>query len=68
MRVNAVKKMLRLLAELAESDPDKYATLWKEFGVTLKEGIADDYSNRDEIAGRAVHLHQVRHRRAGTPR
>ncbi|MGC1288893.1 MAG: molecular chaperone HtpG [Streptosporangiaceae bacterium] len=51
MRVNAVKKMLRLLAELAESDPDKYATLWKEFGVTLKEGIADDYSNRDEIAG-----------------
>ena len=50
MRVNAVKKVLRLLAELAESNPDKYATLWKEFGATLKEGIADDYSNRDEIA------------------
>ena len=51
MRVNAVKKVLRRLAELAESDPDKYATFWKEYGATLKEGIADDYSNRDEIAG-----------------
>jgi len=51
MRVNAVKKVLRLLGELAENDPDKYATFWKEFGATLKEGIADDYSNRDEIAG-----------------
>jgi molecular chaperone HtpG len=42
--------VLRRLAELAESEPDKYATFWKEFGMTLKEGIADDYSNRDEIA------------------
>jgi molecular chaperone HtpG len=45
-----VKKVLRRLGELAESEPEKYATFWKEFGATLKEGIADDYSNRDEIA------------------
>jgi molecular chaperone HtpG len=51
IRTNAVKKVLRRLAELAENEPEKYATFWKEFGVTLKEGIADDYSNRDEIAG-----------------
>jgi molecular chaperone HtpG len=51
MRVNAVKKVLRRLAELAEDEPDKYATFWKEFGATLKEGIAEDYSNRDDIAG-----------------
>ena len=50
IRVNAVKKVLRRLAELAESEPEKYATFWKEFGIALKEGIADDYSNRDEIA------------------
>jgi molecular chaperone HtpG len=50
IRGNAVKKVLRRLAELAEEEPEKYATFWKEFGVTLKEGIADDYSNRDEIA------------------
>jgi molecular chaperone HtpG len=50
IRTNAVKKVLRRLAELAEHEPGKYATFWKEFGGTLKEGIADDYSNRDELA------------------
>jgi molecular chaperone HtpG len=47
---NAVKRVLRRLLELAEHQPEKYATFWKEFGATLKEGIADDYSNRDDIA------------------
>jgi molecular chaperone HtpG len=50
IRNNAVKKILRRLAELADDEPATYATFWKEFGVTLKEGIADDYSNRDELA------------------
>ncbi|MFI0479439.1 molecular chaperone HtpG [Actinomadura sp. 9N215] len=50
IRTNAVKKVLRRLAELAENEPEKYAAFWKEFGSTLKEGIADDYSNRDDIA------------------
>jgi molecular chaperone HtpG len=50
IRTNAVKRVLRRLGELAENEPEKYATFWKEFGMTLKEGVADDYSNRDEIA------------------
>jgi molecular chaperone HtpG len=50
IRNNAVKRVLRRLAELADNEPEKYATFWKEFGMTLKEGIADDYTNRDEIA------------------
>lgn len=50
IRSGAVKKVLKLLAELAESDLEKYATFWSEFGEVLKEGIPDDYSNRDEIA------------------
>lgn len=50
IRSNAVKKVLKCLDELAENDPEKYATFWKQFGATLKEGVADDYSNRDEIA------------------
>jgi molecular chaperone HtpG len=50
IRANSVKKVLKLLAELAESQPDKYAAFWKEFGTILKEGITDDFSNRDEIA------------------
>ena len=45
-----MKKVLRRLTELADNEPEKYAGFWKEFGAALKEGIADDYSNRDEIA------------------
>jgi len=50
IRSSAVKKVLRLLKDLAEKEPDKYATFWGEFGDVLKEGVAEDYSNRDDIA------------------
>jgi molecular chaperone HtpG len=50
IRSSAVKKVLKLLADLAENEPEKYATFWTEFGAVLKEGMADDFHNRDEIA------------------
>jgi molecular chaperone HtpG len=50
IRANATKKVLRLLADTAEKEPEKYAAFWKEFGAVLKEGLAEDFSNRDEIA------------------
>jgi molecular chaperone HtpG len=50
IRSSAVKRVLKLLKETAEKEPQKYATFWEEFGSALKEGIADDYANRDEIA------------------
>ncbi|MFB9837690.1 molecular chaperone HtpG [Actinoallomurus acaciae] len=50
IRSSAVKKVLRLLKDLAEKEPEKYATFWREFGDVLKEGVPEDYSNRDEIA------------------
>ena len=50
IRSNATKKVLRLLADLAEKEPEKYATFWKEFGAVLKEGLPEDFGNRDEIA------------------
>jgi molecular chaperone HtpG len=50
IRSTAVKRVLKLLKDLAENQPDKYATFWKEFGTTLKEGIVEDYASRDEIA------------------
>jgi molecular chaperone HtpG len=50
IRSTAVKRVLRLLRDLAESEPEKYATFWTEFGAVLKEGAASDFSNRDEIA------------------
>ncbi len=50
IRSSAVKKVLQLLQDLAEQEPDKYATFTREFGAVLKEGIVEDLSNRDEIA------------------
>jgi molecular chaperone HtpG len=50
IRINAVKRLLKLLKDLAENQPAKYATFWREFGTVLKEGVSEDYSNRDDIA------------------
>jgi molecular chaperone HtpG len=50
IRSNATKKVLRLLADTAEKEPEKYAAFWQEFGAVLKEGLPEDFSNRDEIA------------------
>ena len=50
IRSNAIKKMLGLFSDLANKEPEKYATFWNEFGRVLKEGIAEDGSNREAIA------------------
>ena len=45
-----VKKVLGLLEDLAEKETEKYATVWKEFGKVLKEGLPDDFGNRERLA------------------
>ncbi len=50
IRSGATRKVLDLLAELAEREPEKYATFWTEFGVVLKEGIVEDAANRERVA------------------
>ncbi|MEU5879411.1 molecular chaperone HtpG [Spirillospora sp. NPDC047279] len=50
IRASAVKKTLKLLKDLAANEPEKYATFWTHFGAVLKEGVADDYTHRDDIA------------------
>lgn len=37
------------LHELSEKEPEKYARFWREFGVFIKEGIAVDFTERDEL-------------------
>ena len=51
IRAASVKKVLGLLERLAKKEPDKYATFWKAFGNVLKEGVAEDFANRERIAG-----------------
>ncbi|MES9818273.1 MAG: molecular chaperone HtpG [Candidatus Thiodiazotropha sp.] len=46
-----VKRIMSALEKLAESDKEKYQTFWDEFGKVMKEGPAEDYANRDRIAG-----------------
>jgi molecular chaperone HtpG len=50
IRSSAVKKVLKLLTAMAEDEPSKYATFWAEFGNVLKEGVVDDFANRQEVA------------------
>ena len=45
-----VKRVLDLLEKMARDEPEKFATFYKAFGNTLKEGIAEDHANRERIA------------------
>jgi molecular chaperone HtpG len=49
MKGGLTRRVLELLAKLASDEPAKYATFWKEFGAVLKEGLAEDYANREKI-------------------
>lgn len=49
IRRQLTRKTLKLLAELADEDADKYAKLWNEFGAVLKEGLHTDGGQRKEL-------------------
>jgi molecular chaperone HtpG len=50
IRTAAIKRVLTLLEELAETEPAKYQTFWTTFGRVLKEGIPEDQAHRDRLA------------------
>jgi molecular chaperone HtpG len=50
MRAGIARRVLDLLAKLAKDEPEKYAAFWKEFGQVLKEGVAEDPTNRERIS------------------
>lgn len=50
MRSGVVKKVLGLLDTMAKKDQEKYQEFWKEFGQVLKEGVVEDFSNKDKVA------------------
>ena len=50
MRTGLARRVLDLLAKVAKDEPEKYAAFWKEFGAVLKEGPAEDHTNRERIA------------------
>lgn len=50
IRSGSVKKVLGMLEKIAKKDPKKYQKFWTEFGRVLKEGPAEDFTNREKIA------------------
>jgi molecular chaperone HtpG len=58
IREGVTKRVLSMLEEVATSSAEatddaekaKYATFWTEFGQVFKEGIGEDYGNRERIA------------------
>lgn len=50
MRAGNVKRVLSMIEDLAENDKEKFTTFWKEFGRVIKEGVVEDYANRERIA------------------
>ncbi|MCE3264372.1 MAG: heat-shock protein Hsp90 [Pseudoduganella sp.] len=54
IREGSTKRVLGMLEELANADEqekkDKYAAFWTEFGQVLKEGVGEDFANKDRLA------------------
>ncbi len=44
------RRVLDLLDKLAKDEPEKFATFWKTFGNVFKEGLAEDFANKERIA------------------
>jgi molecular chaperone HtpG len=50
LRSALTKRVLQMLEKLAKDDSEKYQTFWKNFGLVLKEGPAEDSANQETIA------------------
>ncbi|MBT4928498.1 MAG: molecular chaperone HtpG [Cellvibrionales bacterium] len=50
IRSALTKRILDMLAKMAKSEPEKYATFWNQFGAVLKEGPSEDNGNSEKIA------------------
>lgn len=50
IRAGITKRVLDMLSKLAADDKEKYQLFWNEFGQVLKEGIAEDQGNKEDIA------------------
>ncbi|NIF30704.1 molecular chaperone HtpG [Enterobacter sp. Cy-643] len=50
LRSALTKRVLQMLDKLAKDDAEKYQTFWKNFGLVLKEGPAEDNANQEAIA------------------
>ncbi len=50
IKTGAVKKVLSMLEDLAKNKQEDYQTFWEQFGNVIKEGVVEDFGNRERIA------------------
>jgi molecular chaperone HtpG len=51
MKSALTKRVLDMLEKLAKNEPEQYQAFWKNFGQVIKEGPAEDFANKEKIAG-----------------
>ena len=50
LKAACTRRVLDLLDKLAKDEPEKFTTFWNQFGNVFKEGLAEDFANKDRIA------------------
>ena len=51
MKSALTKRVLDMLEKMAKNKAQDYQTFWDTFGQVLKEGPAEDFSNKEKVAG-----------------
>jgi molecular chaperone HtpG len=50
IREGCTKRVLSMIEDLAANAPEKFTTFYAEFGAVLKEGLGEDFANRERLA------------------
>ncbi len=50
IREGCTKRVLSMIEDMATNDAEKFATFQTEFGAVLKEGLGEDFANRERLA------------------
>ncbi|MGV8803814.1 MAG: molecular chaperone HtpG [Polaromonas sp.] len=50
IREGNTRRVLSMIEDLANNEPEKFKTFYAEFGAVLKEGLGEDFANRERLA------------------
>jgi molecular chaperone HtpG len=49
IRSAVIRRSLDMIGKVAKDDAEQYGKFWNQFGAVIKEGVVEDFSNRDRI-------------------
>ncbi|MCZ8255131.1 MAG: molecular chaperone HtpG [Polaromonas sp.] len=50
IREGCTKRVLSMIEDMAANDAEKFKAFYAEFGAVLKEGLGEDFANRDRLS------------------